>query len=234
MNILGFDTCFGALSVALGLDLGAPGARVIERCEPMATGHAERIIPLIGDLLDEAGTSLEHINRIAVTCGPGSFTGTRIAIAAARAFRLARRTPIVTFTSLEAIALHPGIGEVASGEDLVIAIDAHREEAYVQIFDGLTREALGPPQIVTVAAYATIGRGQPVVVAGTAAGAVATAVAAAGRAVRMRDGLLFPAMGVAVQRAVGRAPEVGPVVPLYLRPPDAKPQDGKSLARAGA
>lgn len=232
MNVLGFDTCFGALSVAVGLGLGEPGARVLERCEPMATGHAERLLPLIADLLDEAGISLERVDRIAVTCGPGSFTGTRISVAAARAFRLALQIPVVTFTSLEAITLHPGIGDVASDEDLAIAVDAHRSEAYVQVFDGATRAALCPPQIVPVADFASIGRGRRLVVAGTAAEAVVAAVAATGGSARARDGILFPAMGAAVARAAGRVPAEGPVQPLYLRPPDAKPQEGKSLARA--
>lgn len=231
MNVLGFDTCFGALNVALGIGLGAPGARVLTRCQPMATGQAEHLLPVIGKLLDEAGLVPADVDRIAVTCGPGSFTGTRIAIAAARAFRLAQGTPIVTFSSLEAIALHPALADTAPGENLLIAVDAHRGEAYVQLFDGRTRTALGPPRIVAEAQYSDLAGDRPLHVAGTAAGAVAAAITQAGGTARAHDGVVWPAIDAAVVRAVDRPPAETPVEPLYLRPPDAKPQDGKALAR---
>lgn len=234
MNVLGLDTCFSALSVAVGVGLGSEAARVLARTEPMVTGHAERMMPLIGDILDEAGLAIESIDRIAVTVGPGSFTGTRIGIAAARAFHLARGIAIVPFTSLEAIALSPQIGDIGPDEDLAIAVDAHRGEAYVQMFDGRTRDAVGRPYIVAIAGCAEFGRGRPLLVAGTAAAVLGDAVNAAGGQARVRPGMIFPDMARAVVGAVTRAPASQPVEPLYLRPPDAKPQEGKSLARARA
>jgi len=234
MNVLGLDTCFSALSVAVGVGLGSAAARVVARSEPMVTGHAERIMPLIGDLLGEAGLEIESINRIAVTVGPGSFTGTRIGIAAARAFHLAGGIAVVPVTSLEAIALSPQIGNVGPDEDLAIAIDAHRGEAYVQMFDGRTRDALGPPYIVAIADCAQFGRGRPLLITGTAAAALSDAVNAAGGEARAQPGMIFPDMARAVVGAVTRAPASQPVEPLYLRPPDAKPQEGKTLARARA
>jgi tRNA threonylcarbamoyladenosine biosynthesis protein TsaB len=234
MNVLGLDTCFPALSVALGTGVGAPGVRVFARTEPMATGHAERLVPLIEDLLAEAGLPIAAIERVAVTCGPGSFTGTRIGIAAARSLRLALGVAVVPFTSLEAIALSPQTGAAEPDEDLLVAIDAHRGEAYVQRFDGVTRDAIGPPKIVTAADFAGLGGDRALLVVGTGATAVAAAVTAAGGVARARPGMIFPDMAAAVRRAANRAPATRPVEPLYLRPPDAKPQDGKSLARAEA
>jgi tRNA threonylcarbamoyladenosine biosynthesis protein TsaB len=234
MNILGLDTCFPALSVALGTGVGAPGSRVWARTEPMATGHAERLVPLIEDLLGEAGLPIAAIERVAVTCGPGSFTGTRIGIAAARALRLALGLAVVPFSSLEAMALSPETGPVAEGEDLVVAVDAHRGEAYVQRFDGVSRDALGLPYIVPAADLARLGALRAIYVVGTAAPAVTAAVTAAGGVARARSGMIFPDMAAAVARAANKAPATRPVEPLYLRPPDAKPQDGKSLARAEA
>lgn len=233
MNVLGFDTCFPALSVAVGRSVGSFGVRVVSRTEPMATGQAERLLPRVGELLAEAGLGIEDIDRIAVTVGPGSFTGTRIGIAAARALKLARGVPIVTFTSLEAIALSSAL-ETDAGEDLIVAIDAHRGEAYIQDFDGVSRSAIGPPRIVAMTDLASLARDHPRLAVGTAAESVAAAIVGAGGTARARPGILFPDMAVAVVRAAARAPETAAVEPLYLRPPDAKPQDGKSLARASA
>lgn len=233
MNVLGFDTCFPALGVAVGIALGTPGARILSRSEPMATGHAERMLPLISELLAEAALSIAEIDRIAVTIGPGSFTGTRIGIAAARALKLARDLPIVPFTSLEAIALSPTI-QSGSAEDLAVAIDAHRGEAYVQIFDGVTREPVTEPRIVAMTDLASLARSRPLLAVGTAAEAIAAAVNAAGGTARAHPGMIFPDMAATIASAVTRHPAMLPVEPLYLRPPDAKPQEGKSLERAGA
>ena len=233
MNVVGFDTCFPALSVAVGRNVGSSGIRVVSRTEPMATGQAERLLPRVGELLAEAGLGIEDVNRIAVTIGPGSFTGTRIGIAAARALKLACGVPIVTFTSLEAIALSSAL-ETDAGEDVIVAIDAHRGEAYIQDFDGVSRSAIGPPRIVPMTDLASLARDHPRLAVGTAAESVAAAIVGAGGTARACPGMLFPDMVVAVVRAAARAPETAAVEPLYLRPPDAKPQDGKSLARASA
>jgi tRNA threonylcarbamoyladenosine biosynthesis protein TsaB len=232
MNILGLDTCFPALSVAVATGAGTPYACVRVRTEPMATGHAERLVPLIEELLGEARLPLAEVECVAVTCGPGSFTGTRIGVAAARALRLALGVAVVPFSSLEAIALSAETGPVAQGEELLVAIDAHRGEAYVQRFHGVTRDAVGQPQIVPATDFARLGGDRPIYVVGTAAPAIAAAVTAVGGVARARAGMIFPDMAAAVVRAANRVPATRPVEPLYLRPPDAKPQDGKSLARA--
>lgn len=236
MNVLGLDTCFGALSVAVGADLGRPSARVVSRTEPMATGHAERLLPLVETLLAEAQLQIRDVERVAVTNGPGSFTGSRIGIAAARALRLALGTPIVTFSSLEAMALGTGF-QLRPEEDLWCAVDARRGDAYLQVFDGTTRTPAGPPAVHPVGSVAALfGSHRPVLVVGTAAQVVADVLlvsdpSAAG-AVRVRPGTVWPDMAAAVVKAALQEPAMEPVVPLYLRPPDAKPQDGKSLPRA--
>lgn len=232
MNVIGIDTCFPALSVAVGREIGTPDAHVLAVTEPMSTGHAERLLPLLSELLDQSGLAIGHIDRIAVTIGPGSFTGTRIGIAAARALKLARDVPIVTFTSLEAIAFSPSIMPAPGEDDLVVAIDAHRGEAYAQSFGATTREALAPPRIVSMTGLASVSRGQSVLAVGTAAEGVAAAITQAGGSARAQSGTIFPDMAAAILRAATRAPASAAVEPLYLRPPDAKPQDGKSLARA--
>lgn len=233
MNVLALDTCFPALSVAVGSSLASSHARVLSRTEPMATGHAERLLPLIGSLLDEAGLVVADIDRVVVTVGPGSFTGTRIGIAAARAFKLTRHMALVPITSLEAIALSPLIA-AAPGEDVVVAVDAHRGEAYVQVFDAEARQSSGPPRLLALSDLASLQRGRPVLAIGTAAGAVAEAINASGGKARAQPDMIFPDMAAAVIWAATREPVTAPIEPLYLRPPDAKPQEGKSLERAGA
>lgn len=233
MNILGFDTCFPALTVAVGRGIGTSQAHIASRTEPMVTGHAERLIPLIGNVLDEIGLRIDDIDRIAVTTGPGSFTGSRIGIAAARALKLAGNIPIIAFSSLHAIALSPAINPLA-GEDITVAVDAHRGEAYVQLIDGVTRLSLGPPHMLAMDDLASIARGRAVVAVGTAAGNLALAINRSGGQARAHSGADVPDMAAAVQRAACCDPVTGSIEPLYLRPPDAKPQEGKSLARAEA
>lgn len=233
MNILGFDTCFPALTVAVGRGIGTCEARIASRTEPMVTGHAERLMPLIGELLDEIELRIADIDRIAVTTGPGSFTGSRIGIAAARALKLAGNIPIVAFSSLRAIALSPAIMPVA-GEDIAVAVDAHRGEAYAQLIDGASRQSLNPPHTLAMDDLASLARGRPVVAVGTAAETLALAIDRVGGPVRVQPGVILPDMVAAIERAAQCEPTAGAVEPLYLRPPDAKPQDGKTLARVGA
>lgn len=234
MNILGLDTCFGALSVAVGKDLGGACPNVVSHVEPMATGHAEHLVPVMTAGLAAAGLTYADLDRIVVTNGPGSFTGARIGIAAARALHLAHGTPLIAGSSLEAMALHPALDDHPRQTGLLIAVDAHRGEAYVQSFDGATRTALGPPRLVPEREYASLAAAQPLAVAGTAAGSVAAAIRAAGGEAVAITADLLPAMDRAIVRAAAATLAPGPVEPLYLRPPDAKPQEGKSLAHASA
>ncbi|MGE5267378.1 MAG: tRNA (adenosine(37)-N6)-threonylcarbamoyltransferase complex dimerization subunit type 1 TsaB [Deltaproteobacteria bacterium] len=233
MNMLAFDTCFPALTVAVGRGIGTPDVRVTSRSEPMATGHAERLMPLISELLHEAGLPIEEIDRIVVTTGPGSFTGTRIGIAAARALKLAVNIPVVAISSLRAIALSPAITPL-DGEDIAVAVDAHRGEAYVELLDGATRQSVKPPHMLALVDLALLPRGRPLVAVGTAADTLALAIGKSGDRARVQPGIVFPDMAAAIAHAAHTEPVKGAIEPLYLRPPDAKPQEGKTLERAGA
>src|SRR5688572_8430557 len=103
MNVLAFDTCFGALSVAVRCRAGSEW-RQSEGYELRTTGHAERLFPMMQDVLKESGIELAAIDRIAVTLGPGTFTGVRVGIAAARGLAVALSKPVVGVTSLAAMA----------------------------------------------------------------------------------------------------------------------------------
>jgi len=125
------------MSVLLAIDTAAPrlalavlrGERVETLVEEMATGQAERLFPALAELLERAGTSYGEITRIAVTTGPGSFTGLRIGLSAARGLGLALSLPVLGVPSLLALSLGvPGPSAVL--------LDAKRGEAYFQSFDG--------------------------------------------------------------------------------------------------
>jgi tRNA threonylcarbamoyladenosine biosynthesis protein TsaB len=99
--VLAFDTSAGACSAAV---LGGDGTVLARRCEALERGHAERLLPMLRDVLAEAGVEIADLALLAVTIGPGTFTGIRIGLAAARGLALASGLPLVGVTSLEAVA----------------------------------------------------------------------------------------------------------------------------------
>jgi tRNA threonylcarbamoyladenosine biosynthesis protein TsaB len=204
--VLGLDTCLASCSVAV-LD----GARVLASArEVMARGHQERLAPMAQAAMAEAGLSFDRLERIAVTVGPGSFTGLRVGIAFAKGLTSALGIPGVGIGTLEALA--------AEASGLVFAaIDARREQVYVQAFeDG---PPLTPPDAVRLetaaARLAEIAMGRPLTLVGSGAQLLAPMVP--GARVLSLEGA--DARQVA-RLGAGRSP--GPLEPLYLRAPDAK------------
>ncbi len=232
MNILAFDTCYDACSVAAGRGLRSLAPSIALAFEPMTTGHAERLFPMIETVMAEAGLAFSSLNRIAVTLGPGTFTGTRIAVSAARALSLATGAPLVPLTSLTLMAMNPAIPS-AQGRSIVIATDARRDEVYLQCFDRHTLRPLAPAAAVSLShAAAAVGPG-PVVIAGSGAIRIAEAACAAGiDAEAILPELLPDAIDMLF--AAIKLPIATKVEPLYLRPPDAKPPPAALLARAGS
>src|SRR5687768_8857980 len=106
MLVLAFDTTLGACSAAI-FDAGA-GRLLAHAYEPLERGHAERLVGMVRDVLFRSGVEISAIDRIAVTVGPGTFTGVRIGLALARGLKLALGTPVCGLTSLEAIRLNVG------------------------------------------------------------------------------------------------------------------------------
>lgn len=232
MNVLAIDTCFGCCTAAVGTGLGGDGARVVSLAEPMATGHAERIIPMIDEILRSGGVRVPEIDRIAVADGPGTFTGTRIAVSAARSLALAAGCPIVSFSSLDVIAQSPVI-EIPEGHDLAVVMAANRGEVYIQQFCGRSREPKSAPELLGFAAAAArLPLSIPVIAVGSGANSVVEAGRVQGRDIKAMHPDILSSAGDILLRAMYAQPLAHPLRPLYLRPPDAKPQDGKSLARA--
>ena len=118
--ILAFDTSAAHCAAAV-----LSGDRVITRVEPMAKGQAERLVPMLDEVLAEAGVSWGDLAAIGVGTGPGNFTGIRIAVALARGLALGLKVPAIGVTGFEAMA-------PAAKHPFWAVIDAPRDQSYVQ------------------------------------------------------------------------------------------------------
>jgi tRNA threonylcarbamoyladenosine biosynthesis protein TsaB len=231
MNILAFDTCFDGCSVCVAERRGSVVVELSAIMERFQTGHAERLMPMIGEAMAKARLGFDAIDRIAVTVGPGTFTGTRIGVAAARGLALASNATNIGVSSLAVMA------EVARREieskALAVTVDARRGEVYAQLFGaGGGLDAKSSPQLLSIAQAAQLGGSGPIVFVGSGAAAVAETATHEGRDATARlAGLLPDAVALAHIAGVTEASDA-PLVPFYLRPPDAKPQVGKAVARA--
>ena len=199
MIVLVIETATAACSVAL-LD----GDRVVSaRHEVVGRGHAERLVPMIGEVLAEAG--LTRADRIQVDCGPGSFTGIRVGLAAARALSLAWHVPVTGYSALALIA-------ATAKEDVGVAITGGHGEVFVQRFAHGPLAPLGELRSLAPAAAAEVvpdrrvlGSGAAALVAARGTGEAEDAFPNAADAVLLPDAL------------TGLQP-----TPLYGRAPDAK------------
>jgi len=195
--LLAIDTSGPRLQLALARDSVRDGIS-----EEMLRGHAEALFGRIDALLARNALSYPDLARIAVTVGPGSFTGLRIGIAAARGLGLARAIPVIGIPNLLALSLAAESGPVD------VAIDARRGEHYVQTFSapGIARTE---PALVPAEAAARYRRPGVRLVTDP----VVDLVRMAGFAQTV-------------------APEDFLPVPAYVRQADAKPQQGARIARA--
>jgi tRNA threonylcarbamoyladenosine biosynthesis protein TsaB len=187
---------------------------------------------MIAEVMDGAGMDFPSLDRIAVTLGPGGFTGVRAGIAAARALALASGKPVVGTTSLAVMAhgAQESLGEALAGRRLVVAVDAHRGALYVQAFGAGVVET-GPALLLAPEDAAQwVGKGGAFIIGSAAPGLAARVREAGGDAVHGLPDLQPHARGLAAL-APGLNP-IAPVKPLYLRAPDVRPQDAATLARA--
>ena len=231
-NILAIDTAWAACSVAFA----RPNGAAVARHEPMTSGHAERLFPLMQEVLDEATATFADVEAIAVTVGPGSFTGVRVGVAAARGLALAAKLPTLGATSLApmarlaAKALHGSSEAMASAPGITVLQDARRGNAFVQEFDASGRNPLSEARIIPVDELeAELATTDKPAFTGSAVELLRETAPAllANRAVVA----LEPSMATAGALIEVELEKMHPLKPLYLRAPDAKPQDGKSLLR---
>ncbi|MBN8551723.1 MAG: tRNA (adenosine(37)-N6)-threonylcarbamoyltransferase complex dimerization subunit type 1 TsaB [Caulobacterales bacterium] len=204
MRILAIDTALGLCSAAVVDD----GRVLASRSDPMQQGHQERLAPLVSEVMSEAELAFAGLDRIAVTVGPGSFTGLRVGLSFAKGLGVALNVPVVGLDSLLVLAASAprcGVG--------LALIDARRGQAYVRRFEGA--RATGPSAALTVPTLAS--NPAPDWVAGPGVGLVADIWPAAQVDARLAgDPVALARLAVGVDPA-GHLPQ-----PVYLRAPDAK------------
>jgi tRNA threonylcarbamoyladenosine biosynthesis protein TsaB len=230
MRVLAIDTALEACSAAV-LD-GARGGIIASETIAMSRGHAEALMPLIARVMDLANVEFAELDRIAVTTGPGSFTGLRVGISASRGIALAAGKPAIGLSTLAGFAA-PLIAEDDSTH-VVAAIDARHDHVYLQVF-GSGGRTLVAPRIASLRDAVRAAMTGPARIVGTAADLLAAAWSkgAAGTAalpvsVEQRTA---PDIGWIARLGAAAAEGYGPPKPLYLRAPDAQPQDAARLPR---
>ena len=210
--ILAVDTALGACSVAV-LD----GEKILaHRFEEMARGHAEALAPMVEETMRQAGIGFAALERLAVTTGPGTFTGQRVGLAFMRGLRVALKKPLIGITTLEAMAFATGAGRAAAIHD------AKRDEAYLLLWD--KGEIILPSAVMPFKeALTRIHAFGSCALCGTGA---AAAKAELGAEFSLTEIHQPDALWVA-RLALTRAASDAPPAPLYLRAPDAKLPDAK-------
>jgi tRNA threonylcarbamoyladenosine biosynthesis protein TsaB len=226
MRVLAIDTALDACSAAV-FDSDRGGITASESL-PMARGHAEAIMPLIARVIEAAAIDFADLDRIAVTTGPGSFTGLRVGISATRGIALAAGKPAIGLSTLAGFAA-PLIADDDSSH-VVVAIDARHDHVYLQVF-GIGGRTLVAPRIAAVRDAARAAMTGPARIIGSAADQVATAWPRGAEPPLLVEHRGAPHIDWIARLGAAAADGHGPPKPLYLRVPDAQPQDAARLPR---
>jgi tRNA threonylcarbamoyladenosine biosynthesis protein TsaB len=226
MRVLAIDTALDACSAAL-VDTKADEPLAAQSLE-IDRGHAEALIPLVERVLKAAGAGFDSIDRIVTTIGPGSFTGLRVGISAARGFALVARRPAVGVTTLAALAA-PYVTE-SDAVPVIAAIDARHGNLYLQMFGAGGRTLVAPRASGLRDAIRAVALG-PARIAGSAAAMLAAHWPAGVVAPLVIDARAAPDIAWVARLGAAADPLQAKPRPLYLRPPEAKPQDTSGLPR---
>jgi tRNA threonylcarbamoyladenosine biosynthesis protein TsaB len=217
MLLLAFDTTAPACSIALVRDgTEIAGARAL-----MPQGQAEALVPLIERVMAEAGVSYASLDRIAVTVGPGSFTGVRVGLSTARALGLAAGKPVIGVSSLEVLAAAVADDERAAGVSILAAADTKRGEVYIQPYCATGHEPLGEAVALApenIAAWLNENpalAGKAFLLVGDGAALVQRVLPQA----RASAASALPDAVVLARLAAQREPEAAGPLPLYVVPP---------------
>jgi tRNA threonylcarbamoyl adenosine modification protein YeaZ len=238
MNVLALECCFQAVSVAVRRESARGDSMIREAYEdlappgmPTGRGAAERLVFMIDEVMTGAGITFSEVDRIAVTVGPGHFTGLRTGLATARGLALAAQKPIVGMTSLAVMMQRADLllGVRRGTRPILVAIDARRDMLYVQLFGADAFEVLSEPALLDAKAAATLCAGLDVIVVGSGAELV-KAAADPGARLTVHFETLQPHARILAQLAPLLTP-LDQARPLYLRAADAKPPSTPPLTR---
>ena len=216
MIVLAIDTA--GVDCAVAVYDAASGQVLGSVSETIGRGHAERLMAMIDEALAKAGLTLSEVTRVAVTVGPGSFTGIRVGVAAARGLALALGIECVGVSTLAVLANLP-----AQKPSLMVlaAMNAHREEIYAQTFEN--GEPCDEPRVLALDDFLAQATPDTATVVGSAKALLTDRAA-------QTEPDHFP---IGIVAALGaKAKAQGKPKPLYLRGPDAKPQTGFAVSRA--
>jgi tRNA threonylcarbamoyladenosine biosynthesis protein TsaB len=219
MKLLAVDTALGACSAAV-LD----GETMLAHAfEAMERGHAERLAPMVQEVMSSAGVGFEALGRLAVTTGPGTFTGQRVGYAFMRGLRLALHRPLIGITTLSAMA-HAAMAESGIGAAAVLH-DAKRGEVYFALVT--MEQTVVPDRLVSFGEAVRMilefdnNFGTRLGLAGTAARQAAGVLLSQGCEMLVSEIVAPDALWVARLALTSPEPQTVPR-PLYLRAPDAR------------
>lgn len=191
----------------------------------LGKGHAEHLMAVIADALKQSGVGYADLGAIAVSTGPGSFTGVRVGVSTARGLALALKIPAIGVTTLEALAQEAR--QKFSGRAVLAVLDAGREEIHAAFYDDAANLRYGPA-VTTLAEMIEMSTAHTPVLIGTAAEKIAEAAGAPfdfGPLSATADIAVYARLAIA--KGAGEKPS-----PVYLREADAKPQAGFVLPRS--
>jgi tRNA threonylcarbamoyl adenosine modification protein YeaZ len=229
MRILAIDTALPAVSACV-LDQDAAAPIAAESIE-MERGHAEALLPLIQRVMGKVEGGFASLDRVAVTVGPGSFTGIRIGLAAGQAIALACKADIVGVSTLAALAapliLDPFDGVVAA------AIDARHGKVYIAAFGPAGRPLLSPRRAGAHEALRALGSG-PLLLIGSGAPLLAKEARIRGVPVKIASEQAAPDIAFVARLGLAAQPETAPARPLYLKEPYVAAPGSEPDAAQGA
>lgn len=226
MRVLAIDTALAACAAAV-LDTNH-AAVIASETLAMTRGHAEAVMPLIARVMERSGIDFASLDRITVTTGPGSFTGLRVGISAARGIALAAGKPAIGLSTLAGFAA-PHIAEDDSST-VVAAIDARHDHVYLQVFGAGGRTVVAP-RIAPLQEAVRAAVAAPARIVGSGAELIFAQWPKTAPPPLLVEQLAAPDIGWIARLGAAAADSLDPPKPLYLRAPDAQPQDAARLPR---
>lgn len=226
MRILAIDTALSACSACVA-ETGAQLPLSVESAI-MQRGHAEALMPMIERVMAATPGGFGSLERVAVTVGPGSFTGLRVGIAAVKGIALAQGIPAVGVTTLSAYA-SPAIA-ARDGRVVAAAVDARNGQVFVQVFGSGGRTLVSPRVASLRDAVRLIGSG-PVALTGSGAPLLLPEARSAGLDAVLSGPLEGPDIHWVARLGLAAEPDRARAAPFYIKPPDAQPQEHARIAR---